>query len=166
MALWLGRFVSQATQQLTPSPSVNSVVTLWTHWTALPLVAIPVFRPAASGSGWGSALCCLSPRASDEFFLFVPRLPSWPQGHWGMPLALRLLPFEHDNYAPRGAPNRTYDFHRILALGQMVYRLTRAKNITWVHCTLPSMNVSVLDCPRGLSCRLAGCSHLAGPPSP
>ena len=38
-----------------------------------------------------SALCRLSPRASDEFFLIIPRLPSWPQGRWGTPLTLRLV---------------------------------------------------------------------------
>jgi len=38
-----------------------------------------------------SALCRLSPRASDEFFLIFPRLPSWPQGRWGTPLTLRLI---------------------------------------------------------------------------
>jgi hypothetical protein len=62
-----------------------------------------------------SALCCLSPRASDEFFLLVPRLPSWPQGRWGAPLSLLLLffstpfllPFEHYSHMLRGAPNRT-----------------------------------------------------------
>jgi hypothetical protein len=60
-----------------------------------------------------SALCCLSPRASDEFFLIVPRLPSWPQGRWGTPLSLLLfvrtsflLPFEHYSHMLRGAQNR------------------------------------------------------------
>src|SRR5437879_230001 len=55
------------------------------------------------------ALRRFSLRASDRFFLVVPRPPDWPLGWWGPSqdlLALSsppCLPFDHYNQAPRGA---------------------------------------------------------------
>jgi hypothetical protein len=56
-----------------------------------------------------------------------------------------ILPFGYDNYTPRGAPNRAYDFRRTRLSG-------------WVLCTLPRQISSCL--PRGAPAKCYHRRHL------